>query len=256
MQLYPLDAAGHPVLKKKLMGLILFLQDCAPPVDPYKYDFDRLRRKLGLLPADGAAHEVSGGEPSTKVSGPDIAAMSAAELSGLNAGDLADDKLEAAYQTASKLDAKDLAGHFARALVARPPQTDRLDRFPWYAHLMQLALAEGDTETALSYVDEGEKSDCEHNQGRRRNDYELRRAQIHAKRGEADRAHEIFSGLISRVPDELRFRGNAAEAMLSARQGARALHFAENGLAKAREQNNRDSEQYFMELVGAAKRLS
>jgi hypothetical protein len=197
--------------------------------------------------------------------------MSAAELSGLNAGDLAGDKLEAAYQTALNLDAKELAGHFARALIARPiptspeePRTTvsgtdmrgRSDRFPFYAHLMQLALAEGDTETALSYVDEGEKSDCEHNQGRRRNDYELRRAQIHAKRGEADRAHEIFSGLIARVPGDLRFQGNAAEAMLSARQGTRALHFAETGLAKAREQNNRDSEQYFMELVGAAKRLS
>jgi len=42
--------------------------------------------------------------------------------------------------------------------------------------------------------------------------------------------------------------------MLSARQPVRALQFAEQGLAKAREQNNRDSEGYFMELVAAAKR--
>jgi len=253
----PIDATGHPVLKKKLMGLLLFLQDCVPPVDPYKYDFDRLRQKLNLLPAAFGAGSVSTRiEPSARSDSPDISAMSAAELSGLKVGDLSDDKLEAAYQTALKLDAKDLAGHFARALVDRPPQVDRPDRFPWYLHLMQLALAEGETESALSYVNEGEKSDCEHNQGHRRNDYELQRAQIHAKRGEADRAQEIFSGLIARVPSELRFPGNAAEAMLSARQGARALHFAEAGLVKAREQNNRDSEQYFMELVGAAKRIS
>ena len=42
--------------------------------------------------------------------------------------------------------------------------------------------------------------------------------------------------------------------MLSLRQGARALRFAEEGLAMARQQNDRDSEQYFLELVGAAKR--
>jgi hypothetical protein len=42
--------------------------------------------------------------------------------------------------------------------------------------------------------------------------------------------------------------------MLSARRPDHALQFAEKGLAKAREQNNRDSEQYFMELVAAAKR--
>ena len=43
-------------------------------------------------------------------------------------------------------------------------------------------------------------------------------------------------------------------AMLSAKQGPRALGFAEQGLARARQQNNRDSEQYFLELVSAAKR--
>ena len=56
--------------------------------------------------------------------------------------------------------------------------------------------------------------------------------------------------------EELRYRGSAVEAMLSARQGASALQFAEQGLAKAREQNDRDSEQYFMELVAAAKKMA
>jgi hypothetical protein len=52
----------------------------------------------------------------------------------------------------------------------------------------------------------------------------------------------------------LKYRGTAAEAMLTLKQGAAALQFAEQGLSKAREQNNRDSEQYFMELVSAARR--
>jgi hypothetical protein len=61
--------------------------------------------------------------------------------------------------------------------------------------------------------------------------------------------------LTQRVPDNPRYRGSAAEAMLSAKRGDKALHFAEAGLNKAREKNDRDSEQYFMELVDAAKRM-
>ncbi len=64
----------------------------------------------------------------------------------------------------------------------------------------------------------------------------------------------MFQRLIDRVPTNLKYRGSAAEAMLSLRQGARALRFAEEGLAAARQQNDRDSEQYLQELVAAAKK--
>jgi len=60
--------------------------------------------------------------------------------------------------------------------------------------------------------------------------------------------------LIECSPDNLRYRGTATEGMLSLRQGDRALRFAEEGLALARQKNDRDSEQYLMELVAAAKR--
>ena len=46
----------------------------------------------------------------------------------------------------------------------------------------------------------------------------------------------------------------AAETMLSARQGSRALKFAEAGLIEARKQNNRDLEGHFVELADAARR--
>ena len=44
--------------------------------------------------------------------------------------------------------------------------------------------------------------------------------------------------------------------MLSLRQPDRALQFAEQGVAEAQRQNDRDSEQYLMELVDAARRQS
>src|SRR5207248_5260277 len=107
---------------------------------------------------------------------------------------------------------------------------------------------------ALNVVNEGERVDCQHNEGRRRNDYELRRAQVYVKRREPDLAHDVFTRLIERAPDNLRYRGTAAEGMLSLRQADKAQRFAEEGLVVARQKKDRDSEQYLMELVDAAKR--
>lgn len=244
----PIDAAGHPMLRKQLLGVVQFLQECSAGAAG-AYDFDRLRRKLGL---------VSGAEPAqpgAEAAPLDIEAMNTAELATLQPETLSDEQLEQAYRTAQKLDAAELASHFARTLIGRPPSSDRPDRFPWYAYLVQRALEERDTQTALQYVDEGEKADCEHNEGRRRNEYELRRAQVLAKSGDGDQAQDVLERLLARVPNELRYYGTATESMLSMKRGAAALRFAEQGLAKARQTNNRDSEEYFLELVGAAKKL-
>src|SRR5262249_12921368 len=161
-------------------GVIQFLQEVAT-LNQSTYDFERLRRKLALAaPAPAAA------APAT--AGPDLAAMGAAELAGLTLEALSEPQLEQACQEAQKLDANEMARRFVKALVARPPQADRPDRYPWYAQLIQMAQKAGDMDAALDYVNEGLKADCEHNEGRRRNDYELRRGQLHARRGEAQEA--------------------------------------------------------------------
>jgi hypothetical protein len=233
-----------------LIGVVQFLQGCAPSQGE-AYDFDRLRNKLGLL---------GGGAPTTSATAQataprvDIGSMSAAELADLQVETLSEEQVDQAYRTAQQLDAQDLAVRFARSLVSRAPGADRRDRFPWYTFLVQRSLADGNTDAALDYINEGEKADCEHNEGRRRNDYELRRGQVHAKRGEVDAARDVFERLIERSPAELRYRGTAAESMLAIKQPAAALRFAEQGLAKAREKNDRDSEQYFMELAAAARK--
>jgi tetratricopeptide (TPR) repeat protein len=245
----PLDAVGHQTLRKKLRGVVQFLQDCAAGGIVSTYDFDRLRRKLGLT--EGGAPPAASAQPEA---GGDVGAMSAAELAGLTVDSLSDEQLERAYQAAKGLDAPELSARFAQALVARPPRADRPDRYPWYAFLIDHALREKKTDEALDLVNEGEKADCEQNEGRRRNDYELLRGRVHVKRGEADAARDTFQRLIERLPSDLRVRGAATEAMLSLRQGVQALRFAEEGLAAARQQNDRDAEQNLLELAAAAKK--
>ncbi|HEY1378011.1 MAG TPA: hypothetical protein VGF55_14520, partial [Gemmataceae bacterium] len=214
------------------------------------YDFDRLRRKLGLTveaataPATAAAPTPAG----------DVTAMGVAELSGLDPNSLSDALLEQAFRSAVQLDARELAGRFARALVGRPAQAGGPDRWPFFQQLIQEAQAAGDYDAALGLVDEGEKADCEANEGRRRNDYELRRGRLLARGGHGEQARDVFDRLLARTPENVQAAGGAAEAMLGAKQPKDALKFAEHGLAQARAQNNRDSESYFLELVQAAKK--
>lgn len=241
----PLDAAGHGIWRKKLRGVIDFLEQCAQNTSIHLYSFDGLRHKLGLLERPS---------PGQESKDKDLAAYGVAELAGLSIADLTDEQLEVATLTAQKLDAHDLGRRFAQALLARPPISGKGDRMPFYAYLIQKSLEEGAPDKALEYVDQGEKEDCEHNGGVRRNDYELRRAQVLAKQGEKDQAADVFERLIARVPDHTPYRGAAAEAMLALKEPARALRFAEGGLAQARKRQDRDSESYLMELVAAAKK--
>jgi tetratricopeptide (TPR) repeat protein len=94
-QVPPVDAAGHGNLRKRLRGVIQFLQDCAAG-EVQAYDFDRLRRKLAGTEAPEAA-------------APEFSALSTAELAALPVESLADEQVEEAYQAAQKLDAHELA---------------------------------------------------------------------------------------------------------------------------------------------------
>jgi len=245
-QVAPIDAIGSPILRKKLRGVVQFIQECAE-LTKFPYDFDRLRRKLNLL--DGPATPVK-----NNAAGPDIEAMGTPELAALTVDTLSDLQLDQAFVAGLKLDARELAGKFAQALTNRPARADKPDRYPLYIHLVNMALAQGDGTAALNHLNEGKKDDCEHNEGKRRNDYELRRGQMLAKSGDFNGAKDVFDRLIARVPSELKVLGAAAEAMLSAKQPTKALAYAEGGLVEARKQNHRDSEGYFMELAGAAKK--
>ncbi len=251
----PVDATSSPNLRKRLRGVIQFVQDCAALGVVGTYDFNRLRRKLGLISgAEPVAVAATTTMPAATSKVGDISAMSVNDLSALATDDLSFEQREQGYQAALKQDAHDLGYRFAESLVASPPEAGRSDRYSWYAYLIQRDLLGAKLDAALDHVNDGEKADCEQNEGRRRNDFELLRGKVLVKRGEVDEAEQVFRRLIDRVPSELKYRGNAAEAMLALKQSDKALRFAEEGVTQARTQKDRDSEQYLMELVSAAKK--
>ncbi len=251
--LTPTDAATQPGARRKLLGLIQFMQDCSALGIIKEYNFDQLRARLGLAPgAQPAPSAVAASAPGAAL---DVESLDAAGLAALNCDTLSEEQLERAYQSALRLNAEEVSDRFAQALLARPPQQDRPDRFPFINALIQRALQQGKHDEAIHLVNEGTRLDCEHNQGHRRNDYELRRGQIHVRRGEPEEAYNVFTSLIQRVPDNLKFRGSALEGLLSLKQGGRAVQLGEESLKVARQQQNRDAEQHFMELIAAARKL-
>lgn len=281
----PLDAGGSKLLRKRLIGVIRFLQDNLDGAAPRKqiggqvvpiqvYDFNRLRHKLNVeLQAPGEAPTIAvpvsreaqtsvapnPGDVASSAAKPaaprDFAKMNAADLAALPVADLKASELEDAMRAALKLDARDLAVAFAFAGVMKPVDPVKPDRYPFYAVLITGAISEGNTEAALKHAREGAAFDAEHNAGKRANEYAVRKAQLFAKTGDAESAAKEFDDLIARNPDEGKFTVTAIETMLSARQGAKALAFAEKGLETARRTGNRDLEGACRELSEAANRL-
>jgi hypothetical protein len=77
---------------------------------------------------------------------------------------------------------------------------------------------------------------------------------LFVKMKDVDRAVAAYDAIIALHPEEGKFYTTAAEEMLRLKSGARALSFAEKGLARARETNNRDLAGHCEELIGAARK--
>jgi tetratricopeptide (TPR) repeat protein len=271
----PIDAVGSTLMRKRAFGAIKFMEDCFIGLVPHKkigeavvpismYDFDNLRHKLGLEyvsappPNVNVPVEAAAPAPTPAVAPPaakrEIASMNAAELASLDVAAASVDQLEQAMRAALKLDARDLAVAFAQAGVLKPFDASKPDRYPLYATAITGAAAEGDLAKAIQTAADGEKYDAEHNGGGRAVEFGLKKAQLHVKGKDIDGAVAAFDDLIAKHPGEGKFYTTAAEEMLRLKNGAKALYFAEKGLAKARETGNRDLEGHCLELQAAAKR--
>lgn len=258
----PLDAVGSKLLRKKLLGLLRFFEDCLMAASPKRkkdndepepirfFDFMKLRNKLGLemSAADAPAMTMSSAKR-------DFGAMSAAELGTLPLSELSTTELEEAMRAAIKLQTHELAVAFAKAGADRPIDAEKTDRYPFYACMMTGAVVLGKSDEALKALAEGTAWDASHNGAQRANEYGLRTAALHAKLGNVNDSVEAFDAVIDRNASEGNLYVKAAETMLSIKNGAKARYFAEKGIAKAKNLGNRDLQGACEELLAAAKKL-
>ena len=252
----PTDAVADSQKRKRLLGVVRFHQDVFAAAmdnnaDFQLYDFDVLRSKLGLV------KETSGAPPAELLAAgkPDFGNMTVAELTTLNADQLSAQFIEDAMKAALKLDARDLAVQFAKAAVKKPADPAKPDRYPLYLAIVSAAMSEQKYAEAIAVADAGTTYDAAHNEGKRANDYDSRRAQLLLKSGDLNKATQVFAELVERNPNDARWSITAIEAMLGAKQAAKATAFVERGLELAKSTGNRDLEAACKDLAEAVKRL-
>ena len=151
----PLDASrGNIAQRARLAGTIALSEELAArPGEAERYEgypFDRLRRRLGLTPADPEAIDPA-----------DVTNMSVDDLDRLDPGALDDHTLSDAFRSASALGDDARTARFADRLVATgSPALARLDLRDVFAPLVRKALADDRPDEALWRIDEAITADA------------------------------------------------------------------------------------------------
>jgi tetratricopeptide (TPR) repeat protein len=237
----PLDAAGHPVLRRKVLGMIgLWEQILALQNIPLPYSMADLRRKLGLL--EPAADQPS--EPATT----NIAHLSAAELAGLPVESLSLDDLKQAFTAAKRLDANELATKFAQAVVNRPNGSNQADCFLYDQQLIFQLLGEDRLERAYATTLKAMERDAKQNGGKRSIDYRKLRLKVLLAGKRTAEAKIDLDKLLAEKADDLDLAVWAVEELLKFGQKEMAVKYAGSGKQAAEKKNDRDRAEFFAEI--------
>jgi tetratricopeptide (TPR) repeat protein len=193
------------------------------------YPFDRLRRRLGLEPTDPDA-----------VDPLDAASMSGPELDKLEPSELDDYTLAEAYESAAALGDDRRTARFASVLAGREPSSlARLDLRALFATLVRRELADDSTIGALAWLDRAQEVDLALTGGRDEQTYEVWRAEVYVRVGQAEDAVKVYQALLEESPDPW-LAIDGAETLLDAGfdlQGRAMAHQALE-LAEAADQND------------------
>jgi tetratricopeptide (TPR) repeat protein len=155
------------------------------------YPFDRLRRRLGLAPADPEAIDPL-----------DATSMSGPELDRLDPAGLDDYALADAYESAAALGDDRRTARFAEVLATRDPSSlARLDVRALFATLVRREVAENSRPGAFRHLDRAQAVDLALTGGVDGRTYQIWRAEVFVRTGFPQDAVRIYEGLIDNPPD-------------------------------------------------------
>jgi tetratricopeptide (TPR) repeat protein len=241
----PLDAAGHPVLRRKVLGSILLIEQILNQLGTkLPYSMDNLRHKLGL---DQAAPTLEGTSPTGTASS--ITAMNAAELAALPIDGASEEDLKQAFTAAKRLDANDLATKFATALVTQAATKPDADCFLYDQHIIYQLLGEDRVERAFVNIVKALERDAKLNAGRRSLDYRKLRLKVLLAGKRVQEARADFDKLLADKGDDLDLLVFGTEEF--ARFGHKDLagKYASVGKQLATKKNDRDRLGFFETMV-------
>lgn len=239
----PLDAVGHPHLRRKLLGCILLLDQLLASLRAkVPYTMEDLRRKLNLN---------GGGETSSNASSPVtvIGAMSAAELAAMNLETASDEDLANAFSAARRLDANDLATRFAQAIVNRAATSPGADCFIYDQHIIFQLLGEDRVERAYASTLKALDRNAKSNAGKRAIDYRKLLLKVLLSGKRLPEARVELDKLLAEHADNLDLYVFATEELLRFGHKDLAVKYAAAGKQLAAKKNDKDRLGFFEDLL-------
>jgi tetratricopeptide (TPR) repeat protein len=198
------SAGGNAIAACKLAAVVRFREQLGSRSTRVSacqgYPFDRLRRRLAMLPADSAAFDPE-----------DVSCMSEPELDRLDPDSLDDARLADAFRSVSAFRDDARTVRFASVLARRdPPSLGRLDPAAVFAPLIRRSLAAGDPGAALAWLDRARSiSDDPH-----RRTFSIWSAEVLARTGRPDDALRAYQDLLASSPGDAALALDGAETLL------------------------------------------
>lgn len=218
------SAAGDAIARAWLSGVVRFREQLGSrPTHAaiYQgYPFDRLRRRLGLLPAVEGA-----------VDPDDLSCASGEELDAIDPASLDARRLADAFASAAPLRSDPRTARYAAELARRAPLAlAGLDPSAVFAPLVREALKTGDPELALDWLRRaGPVVDARHART-----FAVWSAEIHARTARPDRALAIYEDLLGRPDAGAALALDGAETLLDNGYPGQAVPLLLEAQAQAR----------------------
>lgn len=237
----PMDAAGHPILRRKVAGCILLLEQLLQAMQiKLPYTMDELRHKLGLT--QSVSTEMPAG------AGRAITSMNAAELAAMNTDTMNDEDLRSAFTAAKRIDANELASKFAQALVARAASSSGQDCYIYDQHIIFQLLGEDRIERAYATTLKAMERDTKLNGGKRSIDYRKLRLKVLLAGKRITEAKVDLDKLLAEKGEDLDLFVFAVEELLRFGHKELAGKYAGMGKLVAAKKSDRDRFTFFEEM--------
>lgn len=233
----PAEAVKRSGGRKKVLGLIRFLEELTKRFVSGPSIFDPVRAQLGLPTVDPAF------KLDTALGG-SVGVPSDAD---------SDVSLLARFQTAVQNAQNDLAADLAKELTSRPGVEGSADRFPVFRYLIERAITGEMFDKALELVGAGERFDRDCCGSNRASEYAILRARVLFAKADPNAACATIESAFLVPKANLEHIGRAVEMLLRQKANDLAGRLAEHGLKEAQAAGDRDREAYFRELQAASR---
>ena len=241
----PVDASVHPLLAKKLAGIIDFYEEILETQDSSLYDFNRLRHKLSLGEnlaqlADLASKPVKN--------------MNAAELASVDSEDMNLEQLEEAYRAAIALDAQELAYKFAKLMPSKGLLPGHGLFVSIIKYLAEKEIDNGNKPAMVELLNTAIAKLKSENLPEQTAELQIAKMKNFAKMNDIFQVIKVVDEILAKHLDNDKLLVAAAETMIKLNQKSEAKKVCEAGLKFAKAKNKGDLIEFFSDMLKSASK--